>query len=81
MSGMEIRNTPSVDQWPEMELPQRHMQDDLPSLASMRYPTQVLEALEGVKYIANQFREGDEEKAVSTIYLKICVLLLAFSEA
>jgi hypothetical protein len=62
MTGMEIRPTSMGDEWPEMELPQRHMTD---GMAHTTYPQEVLEALKGVRYIAGQFKEGDDEKAVS----------------
>ncbi|XP_076444122.1 acetylcholine receptor subunit alpha-like [Babylonia areolata] len=60
MTGTEVRRTSTQGEWSEMELPDDPQEQHL---MSTTYPPEVLEALKGVRYIASQFKEGDDEVA------------------
>ena len=59
MTGTEVRQTNTDSDWSEMEMPTPE------EISETNYPPEILEALKGVRYIASQFKEGDDEVAVS----------------
>ena len=59
MTGTEVRRTSTDGDWSEMEVPAPE------ELSETQYPPEILEALKGVRYIASQFKDGDDEVAVS----------------
>lgn len=59
MTGTEVRQTSTDGDWSEMEIPTPE------EISETNYPPEILEALKGVRYIASQFKEGDDEVAVS----------------
>ena len=71
MTGTEVRRTSTDGDWSEMDLPPPE------ELSVTQYPPEVLEALKGVRYIASQFKDGDDEVAVSA-GLNQSITLLAF---